>query len=217
MPEPKHRSNQSIGLDYKVNCLYVDSNGDSPAALPKWFSESQAKLTREQRRLSRKVGSRKGERKSSNWRKQMRRVAKVHRKITNQRSDFLHRESKRLVKTYSTICIEDLSIQDMNTDLSTVRTHRTEHAINRAILDTGWYSFTQMLSYKSKEYGGSAIKVDKYYKSSQTCSRCGYINPSTKDLNRHEWICPCCGAHHDRDVNAAINILNEGLRLLKAS
>lgn len=216
IPEPEHKSNQSIGLDYKVNSLYVDSNGYSPK-IPKWFSESQTKLMKVQRRLSRKTGSRKGERKSSNWYKQMHKVAKVYRKIADQRNDFLHKESKRLVETYRAICIEDLSIQDMNVDLSTVGTHRTAHAINRAILDTGWYGFTQILSYKAKEYGGSVIKVGKYYRSSQTCSTCGHVETSTKDLSLREWTCPCCGTYHDRDHNAAINILNEGLRLLKAS
>lgn len=216
IPEPKHKSSQSIGLDYKVNCLYVDSNGKSPM-IPKWFNESQVKLTKEQRRLSRKVGSRKGERKSANWRKQIRKVAKVHRKIADQRNDFLHKESKRLSETYSTVCIEDLSIQSMNVDSKTVATRRTEHAINRAILDSGWYGFTQMLLYKQREFGGSVIKVGKYYKSSQTCSTCGHVEPSTKNLSLREWICSCCGTRHDRDHNAAVNILNEGLRLLKVS
>ena len=216
IPEPKHSFGQSIGLDYKVNCLYVDSNGDS-SVLPKWFSESQAKLTREQRRLSRKIGSRKGEHKSANWYKQMRKVARVHKKIASQRKDFLHKESLRLAKTYGIICIEDLSIRELNVDYVDVGNHKAEHNINKAILNVGWYTFTQMLTYKAVEHGGMVVKVSKDYKSTETCSVCGHIESSTKELKVRRWICPCCGAQHDRDVNAAINILNEGLRLLRAS
>ena len=216
MPEPKHLSTKSVGLDYKVNCLYVDSNGYSPV-LPKWFSESQTKLIREQRRLSRKVGSRKGEHKSVDWHKQMRKVVKVHKKIADQRKDFLHKESLRLAKAYNVISIEDLRIKELNVDYADVGNHKAEHNINKAILNVGWYSFTQMLEYKTKECGGIVIKVDKTFKSTETCSTCGHVEPLVKDLKIRKWTCSCCGTVHDRDHNAAVNILNEGLRLLKAS
>ncbi len=215
IPDPRHAQGRSVGLDYKVDCLYVDSYGDSPE-LPKWFNESQVKLTRAQRWLARKVGSRKGERKSNNWHKQMLKVAKVHRKIANQRSDFLHKESRRLTESYSIIGIEDLSIRELNVDYTDIGSHVAEHNINRAILSTGWQGFTTMLDYKAKERGGVVIKIAKDFKSTEICSACGHVEPSVKDLSVREWTCPCCGVHHDRDYNAAVNIRNEALRLYKA-
>lgn len=216
IPEPKHNNpDHSIGLDYKINCLYVTSKGDGPVP-PKWFNESQVKLIRKQRTLSRKIGNRKGERKSNNWRKQMRRVAKVQQHIANQRKDFLHKESKRLVETYGIIGIEDLSVKELNVDYMDVGNHKAEHNINKAILGAGWNMFTTMLGYKAKERGCKVIKVAKNFKSTETCHVCGRVEPSVSDLKIRKWTCPCCKTRHDRDVNAAICIENEALRLLVA-
>ena len=184
--------------------------------MQKWFSDSQAKLTKAQRRLARKHGSSKGERKSHNWRKQMRKVAKIQRHIAAKRNDLLHKESKRLVGIYDLISIEDLSIKEMSVEYTDVDSHKTEHNINKAILNAGWYRFTQMLDYKAKEQGCKLIKVGKYFPSTKTCSVCGHVD-EPKAPGILQWICPKCNTLHDRDINAAINIRNEGLRLYEAS
>ena len=216
IPEPRHKNpNNAIGLDYKVDCLYVPSKGDRPE-LPKWLNESQVKLTRKQRSLARKVGSRKGERKSHNWLKQMRKVAKVQWGIANRRRDFLHKESKRLTEEYGIICLEDLSIKEMTVNHADVGNRKARHNINKAVLGTGWYMFTTMLEYKAKDRGGRVIKIDMNYPSTETCHVCGHVELSVKDLSIRRWTCPNCGSVHDRDVNAAVNIESEGLRLLAA-
>lgn len=196
--------NQALGLDYKSDGLYVDSNGNV-ADMPHWFRLSQSKLKKEQRKLRNKVGSQKGEAKSHGYLKQLQKVQNQHEHIANQRLDFLHKESTRLADLYNTILIEDLDMKAIA---------NKGFGNGKATLDNGWSMFTTMLDYKMAERGKHLQKIDKWYPSSQTCSVCGCINSETKNLNIRKWTCLECGTEHDRDINAAINIKQEGLRLL---
>ncbi len=175
---------------------YTDSNGNS-IPNPKTLAKSEKKLVKEQRKLSKKV---KG---SSNWNKQRIKVAKIYEKITNQRDDFLHKESTRLVRENQIICIEDLNVKGM------IRNHK----LAKSISDVSWGKFFTMLEYKSALYGTEIIKVPRFYPSSQICSCCGYKNPNIKNLSIRKWTCPACNTYHNRDDNAAKNILKMGLSL----
>lgn len=155
------------------------------------------KLIREQRKLSRKP---KG---SNNRTKQRVKVALVHEKITNQRNDFLQKESTKLIRENQTICIEDLKVKNM------MRNHKLAQHISSA----SWSKFFGMLVYKAAWCGNDVVKVPTMYPSSQTCSCCGYKNPLVKNLAVRTWECPDCHAVHNRDTNASINILNKGLQM----
>lgn len=194
--EPVPRPNQggTIGIDVGIKEFYTDSNGNT-VPNPKYLEKSQRKLIREQRRLSRKQ---KG---SNNRIKQRIKVAKVHEKITNQRNDFLQKQSTMLVRENQTICIEDLNIWGM------IRNHR----LAMSIASASWSKFFTMLEYKSVWYGNDLRKVPTRYPSSQTCSCCGYKNPLVKNLAIRVWECPVCHTIHNRDENAGINIRNRGL------
>lgn len=196
--------NQALGLDYKSNGLYMDSNGNM-AGMPKWFRDTQAKLKKEQRKLRNKAGSRKGETKSHGYLKQLRKVRNLHEHIANQRLDYLQKESTRLADQYDAILIEDLDMKAIA---------NKGFGNGKATLDNGWGMFTTMLDYKMAERGKHLQKIDRWFPSSQTCNVCGYVNEDVKDLSIRKWTCPHCGAEHNRDVNAAINIKQEGLRLL---
>lgn len=196
--------NQALGLDYKSDGLYVDSNGNM-AGMPKWFRDSQAKLKREQRKLRNKVGSQKGETKSHGYLKQLQKVRNLHEHIANQRLDYLQKESTRLADRYDAILIEDLDMKAIA---------NKGFGNGKATFDNGWGMFTTMLDYKMTERGKCLQKIDRWYPSSQTCSVCRCVNSETKNLSIRKWTCPHCGAEHNRDVNAAINIKREGLRLL---
>lgn len=195
---------QALGLDYKSDGLYVDSNGNM-AGMPKWFRDSQAKLKKEQRKLRNKVGSQKGETKSHGYLKQLQKVRNLHEHIANQRLDYLQKESTRLADQYDAILIEDLDMKAIA---------NKGFGNGKATFDNGWGMFTTMLDYKMTERGKHLQKIDRWFPSSQTCSNCGCVNEDVKDLSIRKWTCPHCGAEHDRDVNAAINIKQEGLRLL---
>ena len=195
---------QALGLDYKSNGLYVDSNGNM-AGMPKWFRDSQAKLKKEQRKLRNKVGSQKGETKSHGYLKQLQKVRNLHEHIANQRLDYLQKESTRLANQYDAILIEDL-------DMKAVANKGFGNG--KATLDNGGGMFTTMLDYKMAERGKHLRKIDRWFPSSQTCSICGCVNEDVKNLNIRKWTCPHCSTEHNRDVNAALNIKCEGLRLL---
>lgn len=196
--EPEFRPNAgcAIGIDVGIKEFYSDSNGNV-VSNPKYLEKSQRKFIREQRRLSRKQ---KG---SNNRNKQRVKVARVYEKITNQRNDFLQKQSTMLVSENQTICIEDLNVKGM------IRNHR----LAKSIASASWSKFFTMLEYKATWYGNDIIKVPTMYPSSQTCSCCGYKNPLVKNLAIRKWECPKCHTTHDRDTNASINILNKGLSL----
>ena len=194
--EPEFRPNNgnSIGIDVGIREFYSDSNGNV-VCNPKYMEKSMRKLVREQRSLSRKQTG------SSNSNKQRIKVALVHEKITNQRNDFLQKQSTMLVRENQTICIEDLNVKGM------IRNHK----LARSIASVSWSKFFTMLEYKAAWYGNDIIKVPTMYPSSQTCSCCGYQNPLVRDLAVRNWECPSCHVKHDRDTNASINILHKGL------
>lgn len=198
-PQPRQNKGSVIGIDVGIKEFYSDSNGNV-VANPKHLEKSMRKLIREQRKLSRKQ---KG---SNNRNKQRVKVALVHEKITNQRNDFLQKESTKLIRENQTICIEDLKVKNM------MRNHKLAQHIGSA----SWSKFFDMLIYKSVWYGNDIIKVPTMYPSSQTCSCCGYKNPLVKNLAIRSWICPECETKHDRDINAGINILNKGLQMQSA-
>lgn len=182
-----------VGLDYSMLELYVSSDGQTPH-YPRFYRRTEKKLVGIQKQLSRKV---KGSRNSEKFR---RHLSKVHEKIANQRRDFLHKESTRLVSEYDAICIEDLNMSAMSRALK----------FGKSVHDNGWGAFTQMLEYKSGWQGKTLVRINRFEPTSQTCHCCGYKNPKTKDLSVRAWYCPKCGAYHDRDVNAAINIREAG-------
>ena len=191
-PEPRPNQGGTIGIDVGIKTFYSDSNGNT-VANPKYLERSMRKLVREQRRLSRR------EKGSHNRDKQRIRVAKVHEKVTNQRNDFLQKQSTMLVCENQTICIEDLHVKGM------IRNHK----LAKSIASVSWAKFFEMLEYKAVWYGNEIRKVPTMYPSSQTCSACGYRNPLVKNLRIRIWECPGCHAVHDRDTNAGINILKK--------
>ena len=196
----------AVGLDYKSDGLYVSSDGEVCGS-PKFFRKAQKHLARAQKRLSRKKGSRKGEAESSNHKRQKHLVAKIHRHVANQRRDFLHKESSAITKRYDLVCVEGLDMRVMS---------NKGFGNGKATLDNGYGMFLDMLEYKLRDKGKALIRVDKWFPSSQICSACGCRDPVTKDLSVRVWTCPECGTVHDRDVNAAKNILREGVRIHKA-
>ena len=198
-PIPKPNGGKKIGIDVGIKEFYSDSNGNM-VPNPKHLEKSMRKLVREQRRLSRK------EKESNNRNKQRVKVALVHEKITNQRNDFLQKESTMLIRENQTICIEDLKVKNM------MRNHR----LAKSIASVSWSKFFDMLEYKAMWYGNDIIRIPAMYPSSQTCSCCGYKNPLVKNLAVRNWECPECHTKHNRDTNAGINILSKGLHLQSA-
>ena len=196
---PEVKLQRFIGLDFAMNELYVDSNGNEPS-YPRYLRQAESKLKREQRKLSHM------EKGSKNRKKQRIIVARLHEKVANQRKDFLHKLSRQITNDYDCVCIEDLNMQAMSQSLN----------FGKSVADNGWGMFVKFTKYKLEEQGKRLIIVDKFFASSQTCSNCGYVNKGTKDLKIRAWDCPQCGTHHDRDVNAAINIRNEGMRIVLA-
>ena len=184
-----------VGLDFSMRELFVSDTGFKPC-YPRFFRRSQTKLSKEQRRLS------KMQRYSCNYFKQKRRIAVLHERIANQRLDFLHKTANTLIQAYDAVAIEDLSMNGM------------AKLYGKSVADNGWYLFTEILAYKLADRGKRLVKINKWFPSSQLCHCCGYQNSAVKDFSIRVWICPACNAKHDRDINAAVNIKNEGLRLI---
>lgn len=195
--EPLPSTGTMIGIDLGVKDLLITSNGEKfdNKHITKKYED---KLACAQRRLSRKV---KG---SNNYNKQRIKVARVYEKIHNTRIDYLHKITHKLISENQVIVSEDLAVSNM------VKNHN----LAKAISDCGWSELMRQLTYKAEWNDRQYIKIGRFIPSSQMCHVCGCVNPETKNLSVREWICPQCGAYHDRDINAAINILNEGMKQL---
>ena len=186
----------TIGLDYSSKALFVDSKTNSPD-YPKYYRQAEARLKREQRKLSkRKKGG-------QNRAKQRRKVAKLHEKVANQRKDFLHQLSRQIANAYDGVAIENLNMRGMAQGLN----------LAKSTNDNGFGMLKTFLAYKLAEQGKQLVIIDKWYPSSKLCHICKHENKELTLADRN-WTCPHCGTELDRDVNAAINIKNEGCRIL---
>ncbi|CAI3451940.1 IS200/IS605 family element RNA-guided endonuclease TnpB [Enterococcus cecorum] len=199
------KTNSAIGIDLGITDFAILSDGQK-IDNHKFTSKMEKKLKREQRKLSRRalLAKKKGIplSEAKNYQKQKRKVARLHEKVMNQRTDFLNKLSTEIIKNHDIICIEDLNVKGM------LRNHK----LARSISDVSWSSFVAKLQYKADWYGREIIKVNQWFPSSQICSECGHKD-GKKPLDIREWTCPICHTHHDRDINASINILTEGLRI----
>lgn len=199
------KSNSAIGIDLGITDFAILSDGQK-IDNNKFTSKMERKLKREQRKLSKRalLAKQKGINlfEAKNYQKQKRKVARLHEKVMNQRTDFLNKLSTAIIKNHDIICIEDLNTKGM------LRNHK----LAKSISDVSWSSFVTKLQYKADWYRREIIKVDKWFPSSQICSECGHKD-GKKPLEIREWTCPICHTHHDRDINASINILTEGLRI----
>ena len=191
--------NNSIGLDFSLAHLFVDSDGNH-LDMPTYYHVSLTKLAKEQRKLSR---MKKG---SSHYKKQLLRVKNLHEHIANQRKDFLHKASRKLANAYDYVFVENLDLKEMSE-------RRDKLKLGISIFDLGYGTFLNYLKYKLEWLNKKLVKVDRYFPSSQLCSCCNY-RKSDLTLNQRSWTCPKCGFKHDRDYNAAINIKKEGIRMI---
>ena len=194
LPPP---TTKTVGIDVGITHFATCSDGRK-FDNHKFYLQAQKQLAKEQRKLSRMV------RGSKNYHKQRLKVARCHETVTNRRNAMLHELSSTLVNENQVICVEDLNIRGM------VRNRR----LAKYIADAGWGEFIRQLEYKADWYGRTVVKVPTFYPSSQTCSHCGHQNPCTKNLAVRHWTCPVCGVRHDRDLNAAKNILVKGVSML---
>ncbi len=188
---------KAIGLDMSMEHFFVDSNGDHED-FPHFYRKAEALLAKEQAKLSHMA---KG---SNNYKKQKHQIARIYAKIKHQHADWLHKLSYNLVQNYDIICIEDLNMKAMSQGLS----------LGKSVHDLGWGMFVRMLEYKCQRYGKALVKIDRYYPSSKTCRACGCVNKELQ-LSDRIFMCPECGSFIDRDWQAAMNILDEGLRIFR--
>lgn len=194
---PMDKTNKKVGIDLGIKDLVITSDGKK-FDNNKYIYKYEKKLAKLQRQLAKK---KKG---SNNHNKQRIKIARMHEKISNARNYNLHQISKELVKENDVIVAETLKIQNM----------LKNHHLSKSISDCSWGVLTTQISYKCDFYDKKFIQIDTFFASSQTCSFCGYKNTDVKNLNVRKWECPECHTINDRDINASINILNEGLKQL---
>nr|DAU29295.1 MAG TPA: endonuclease [Caudoviricetes sp.] len=194
--DAKPKTLNNVGIDVGLAQFATFSNGIM-IENPRFYNNEEKQIARLQRELARKqIGS-------SNWNKSRLKLARKYAHVANQNKDFLQKLTTSIINNYDIICLEDLNIQDMK--------QINNKTIRRNIGKVSWYKFRMFLEYKAKWYNKEVIIIDRYFPSSQICSCCGYKS-GKKELNVRSWICPQCQTQHDRDINAAINILNEGIK-----
>ena len=191
------KTKKSCGVDLGLKDFCILNDGIK-FENPRFLVRSERRLRLLQKSLSRKVYG------SKNYEKARIKLAKFHEHIANCRKDYLHKLSIQLVKEYDIICAETLRVKNM------IKNHK----LAKAISDVSWYEFCCQLEYKCSWYDKKFVQIDTYFASSQICSNCGFKNSDVKNLDVREWTCLECGKYHDRDINAATNILNKGLTLL---
>ena len=194
-PQVKLDINNSVGLDYQSNGLFIDNQGKQPN-YPRYFRLTESKLAKAQRKLSHMKYS------SHNYEKQRLKVVKIHEKIANQRKDFLHKLSHEFANKYDYVFVEDIDLQSIA---------QFGH-LGKSTHDNGFGMFRALLSYKMANRGKVLHKINKWFPSSKTCSVCGCYHPElVNSLSVKDWVCPDCSTKHNRDINAAINIRNQGI------
>ena len=200
----------SMDMGLKDFGIYGDGENTLKIDNPRWIKKAEKKLRRAQKALSRKYEAAKKEERNywegKNYQKAKAKVAKIHRHIANQRKDFHHKLSRIIADTYDAFIFENLNIKGL----------LKNHKLAKSISSVGWYQFQQFVKYKIERKGGTVLKIDRFFPSSKTCSKCGY---KKKDLELSEryWYCPKCKTLHDRDINAKDNILKEGIRIMESS